>query len=164
MANGVSIFNNTITNGTYYIVNVTTANTVNVSQNTFIGNAKTAQSADTNATLNMARNWWGGITDVPPIWRTLAHPVSREQGLPKIRDVDVRNVVAVGARLGFDAASFADSPMRRFRFEGLRLDVQEAGSIANAEDWSFVDSEIAGLDGRTPTVTDSNRVVIAGPK
>jgi polygalacturonase len=106
----------------------------------------------------------GGITDVPPIWRTLAHPVSREQGLPKIRDVDVRNVVAVGARLGFDAASFADSPMRRFRFEGLRLDVQEAGSIANAEDWSFVDSEIAGLDGRTPTVTDSNRVVIAGPK
>jgi hypothetical protein len=65
VANGVSIFNNTITNGTYYIVNVTTAYTVNVSQNTFIGNAKTAQSADTNATLNMARNWWGGTTNVP---------------------------------------------------------------------------------------------------
>jgi hypothetical protein len=64
-ANGVSIFNNTFTNGSYYIVNVTTANTVNVSQNTFIGNAKTAQSADTNATLNMARNWWGGSTNVP---------------------------------------------------------------------------------------------------
>ena len=105
-----------------------------------------------------------GVAAVPPIWRTLAHPVSREQGLPKIHDVDVRNVVAVGARLGFDAAAFTDSPMRRFHFEGLRLDVQEAGSISNAEDWSFIDSQIAGLDGRTPTVTDSNRVVIAGPK
>ena len=102
----------------------------------------------------------GGITDIPQIWRTLAQPVSRERGLPKINDVDVRNVIAVGARLGFDAASFPEAPMRRFRFEGLRLDVRDAGSIANAEDWTFVDCEIAGLDGRTPTVSDSTRVSI----
>ena len=102
----------------------------------------------------------GGITDIPQIWRTLAQSVPRERGLPKINDVDVRNVIAVGARLGFDAASFAEAPMRRFRFEGLRLDVREAGSIANAEDWTFVDSEIAGLDGRTPTLSDSVRVCI----
>ena len=101
-----------------------------------------------------------GMTDIPSIWRTLAHPVSHEQGLPKIHDVDVRKVVAVGARLGFDAASFPEAPMHRFHFEGLRLDVQDAGSIANAEDWTFADCEIAGLDGRTPTVTDSTRVSI----
>jgi polygalacturonase len=101
-----------------------------------------------------------GITDIPQIWRTLAEPVSRERGLPKINDIDIRDVVAVGARLGFDAASYPEAPMRRFRFDGLRLDVREAGSIANAEDWTFVDCEIAGLDGRTPAVSDSTRVSI----
>ena len=99
-----------------------------------------------------------GITDVPQIWRTLAEPVPREQGLPKIRNVDVRNVEAIGARLGFDVASFPEAPMRRFHFEGLKLDVREAGRIANAEDWTFVDCEIAGLDGRTPIISDSTRV------
>ena len=99
-----------------------------------------------------------GITVVPQIWRTLAEPVSRERGLPKVRDVDVRDVVAIGARLGFDVASFPEAPMRRFHFEGLRLDVREAGRIANAEDWTFVDCEIAGLDGRAPAVSDSTRV------
>ena len=102
-----------------------------------------------------------GVADIPPIWRTLVEPVSREQGLPKINDVDVRNVVAVGARLGFDAASFPEAPMRRFRFEGLRLDVREAGSIANAEDWTFADCEITGLDGRPPALSDSQRVTFA---
>ncbi len=104
-----------------------------------------------------------GMTDVPSIWHTLAHPVSREQGLPKIRDVYVRDIVAQGARVGFNAAAFTESPMRRFHFEGLRLDVQEAGSIANAEDWNFVDSKITGLDGRLPTVSDSVRVDFGTP-
>jgi polygalacturonase len=103
-----------------------------------------------------------GIADVPPIWRTLAQPVSRERGLPRVHDVEVRNLQAVGAWLGFDATAFPEAPMCRFRFEGLRLDVREAGRIANAQDWTFVDSEIAGLDGTLPSVSDSTGVVFNG--
>ena len=99
-----------------------------------------------------------GVTGISPLWRTLTEPVSRERGLPHVKGVDVRDMIAIGARLGFDASAFADAPMQRFHFEGLRLDVRDAGSIRNAEDWSFVDCEIAGLDGLPPTISDSTRI------
>jgi hypothetical protein len=66
-ANGVNIFNNTITNGTYYIITVASSfdANVNVTQNTFTGNAKAAQNLDTSNTLMMNRNWWGSSANVP---------------------------------------------------------------------------------------------------
>jgi hypothetical protein len=69
-ATAVTIYNNTITNGTSWIISVAAgqAPAVNVSQNTFTGNAKAATSADTTAVtgiVNMARNWWGAAANVP---------------------------------------------------------------------------------------------------
>ena len=64
--NGVSIFGNTITNGTYYILQTGAYNQQSVSDNTFTGNAKSIKSTDTSNTLVAARNWWGSAANVPP--------------------------------------------------------------------------------------------------
>jgi hypothetical protein len=64
--NGVNIVGNTVTNGTYYIASVAAGQdgNVNITQNTFTGNAKTF-SADTAATLMAIRNWWGSAANTP---------------------------------------------------------------------------------------------------
>lgn len=98
------------------------------------------------------------ITDVPDYWRALATPVPREQGIPRIHDVRLSDIKAVGGKVGFEAAAYPDAPLRDFTFERLDWDVRDAGSIANAENWRFVDCNIDTLDGTGPKVTDSRDV------
>ena len=66
-ANGVNIYGNTITAGTYYVLSVATGNDSNVNfyQNTLTGNAKVASNDDLNNTLMLTKNWWGGAANVP---------------------------------------------------------------------------------------------------
>lgn len=99
-----------------------------------------------------------GITEVPDYWRALATPVPREQGIPRIHDVRLSDIKAVGGKIGFEAAAYPEAPLRDFAFERLDWDVREAGSIANAENWRFSDCNIDTLDGKGPKVTDSRNV------
>ena len=66
-ANGVNIYGNTITAGTYYVLSVATGNdsSVNFYQNTLTGNAEVASNDDLNNTLMLTKNWWGGAANVP---------------------------------------------------------------------------------------------------
>lgn len=98
------------------------------------------------------------ITDVPDYWRALATPVPKEQGIPHIHDVRLTDIKAVGGKIGFEAAAYPDAPLRDFTFERLDWDVRDAGSIANAENWRFIDCNIDTLDGTGPKVTDSRNV------
>jgi len=100
-----------------------------------------------------------GITDIPDYWRALATPVPREQGIPRIRDVRLSDIKAVGGKIGFEAAAYAEAPLRDFSFDRLDWDVREAGSIANADNWRFSDCKIDTLDGTGPKVTASRGVV-----
>lgn len=100
-----------------------------------------------------------GITDIPDYWRALATPVPREQGIPRIRDVRLSDIRAVGGKIGFEAAAYEEAPLRDFTFERLDWDVREAGSIANADNWRFSDCRIDTLDGTGPKVTASRGVV-----
>lgn len=100
-----------------------------------------------------------GITDIPDYWRALATPVPREQGIPRIRDVRLSDIRAVGGKIGFEAAAYEEAPLRDFQFERLDWDVREAGSIANADNWRFSDCRIDTLDGTGPKVTASRGVV-----
>ena len=66
----LNLYGNTITAGTSNILTVASgyAPTVNCTQNTFTGNAKSVSSSDETVTtgiVNMARNWWGGAANVP---------------------------------------------------------------------------------------------------
>lgn len=100
-----------------------------------------------------------GITDIPDYWRSLATPVPREQGIPRIRDVRLSDIKAVGGKIGFEAAAYEEAPLRDFTFDRLDWDVREAGSIANADNWRFSDCRIDTLDGTGPKVTASRGVV-----
>jgi hypothetical protein len=66
-ANGVNIYGNTITNGTYYVLSVASGQDANVNfyQNTLTGNAKIASNDDVNNTLMLTKNWWGAAANVP---------------------------------------------------------------------------------------------------
>ena len=99
-----------------------------------------------------------GIADVPDYWRALATPVPREQGIPRIHDVRLSNIKAVGGKVGFAAAAYPEAPLKDFIFERLDWDVQDAGAIANAENWRFRDCNIDTLDGQGPKVTASSGV------
>ena len=103
-----------------------------------------------------------GITDYPDYWRALATPVPREQGIPRLSDVHVQDVTAVGGKVGFEVAAYPEQPLRDFTFERLNWDVREAGSIANVENWRFVDCDIDTLDGTGPEVTGSRNVTGLG--
>jgi polygalacturonase len=105
-----------------------------------------------------------GITDVPDYWRALATPVPRAQGIPRIHDVRLSDIKAVGGKVGFEAAAYPEAPLRDFNFERLDWDVREAGSIANAENWRFTDCNIDTLDGTGPKVTDSRNVTGLRPR
>jgi polygalacturonase len=100
-----------------------------------------------------------GLTDIPDYWRALATPVPREQGIPRIRDVRLSDIKAVGGKIGFEAAAYEEAPLRDFTFDRLDWDVREAGTIANAEHWRFHDSKIDTLDGTGPKVTASRGMV-----
>ena len=100
-----------------------------------------------------------GLTDIPDYWRALATPVPREQGIPRIRDVRMSDIKAVGGKIGFEAAAYEEAPLRDFTFDRLDWDVREAGTIANAADWRFRDCNIDTLDGTGPKVTASRGMV-----
>ena len=100
-----------------------------------------------------------GITDIPDYWRALATPVPREQGIPRIRDVRLSDIKAVGGKIGFEAAAYEEAPLRDFTFDRLDWDVREAGTIANADNWRFSDCRIDTLDWTGPKVTASRGVV-----
>ena len=99
-----------------------------------------------------------GITDAPDYWRALATPVPREQGIPRIHNVRLSDMKVVGGKVGFEAAAYAEAPLRDFTFERLDWDVRDAGTIANAQDWRFTDCNIDTLDGKGPRVTESTGV------
>ncbi|MGH6977709.1 MAG: glycoside hydrolase family 28 protein, partial [Brevundimonas sp.] len=100
-----------------------------------------------------------GMTNIPDYWRALATPVPREQGIPRIRDVRLSDIKAVGGKIGFEAAAYEEAPLRDFTFDRLDWDVREAGTIANADNWRFSDCRIDTLDGTGPKVTASRGVV-----
>ncbi|MNY47456.1 hypothetical protein D3C86_1827250 [compost metagenome] len=83
----------------------------------------------------------------------------REQGIPRIRDVRLSDIKAVGGKIGFEAAAYEEAPLRDFTFDRLDWDVREAGTIANADNWRFSDCRIDTLDGTGPKVTASRGVV-----
>lgn len=100
-----------------------------------------------------------GMTNVPDYWRVMTQPVPPERGRAHLSDVRVSDIKAIGAKTAFEVAAFPEAPLERFAFENLDLDVQAAGRIANAKDWTFKTSRIDTLDGKKPEVTESTGVV-----
>ena len=101
---------------------------------------------------------FGDSGSMPSYWRVLTAPVSRAQGIPRLSDVRVSDVVARGAQQAFDVAAYPEEPLRRFRFERLDWEARSGGHIENAVEWVFRHSSIRTADGSPPLIRQSTGV------
>lgn len=90
-----------------------------------------------------------GVKDYPAYWRILTEPVPPEKGLPHFRDVRIAGVKATGAQRAFQVSSYADSPLVGFHLRDIDVEARSAGSIANAEQWTFTNVKLKTPDGAT---------------
>ena len=95
---------------------------------------------------------------VPDYWIKLTTPVPPEQGLPHFSNVHIWNIKATGARRAFSVSAYPNAPLVNFKFDHLDIQAASAGSIANAQDWTFSDIKLTTTDGSTVKVTDSTNV------
>jgi polygalacturonase len=98
------------------------------------------------------------VKDPPAYWRVLTEPVPPEKGLPHFRKVRISGLKATGAQRAFAVVSYADSPLVDFELRDLEIEARSAGSIANAEDWTFTGLKLKTADGSAVAVKDSKNV------
>jgi hypothetical protein len=99
-----------------------------------------------------------GMKDAPDYWRVLLAPVSPELGLPHFRDVHILDISATGAQQAFAVSAYADAPLENFEFRNIHIDAKTAGSIQNAQNWSFVGVTVKTADGSKVKLKDSKGV------
>jgi polygalacturonase len=99
-----------------------------------------------------------GVKQVPDYWRVLLAPVSPEKGLPHFRDVHISYVHATGAQQAFTVSAYPEAPLQDFEFKDIYIEAKTAGSIRDAQNWSFAGATIKTLDGSRVTVKDSSGV------
>jgi len=99
-----------------------------------------------------------GVKDAPDYWRVLTEPVPPKKGLPHLRKVRISDLHATGARQAFSVVSYQDSPLLDFAFNNVRIAARSAGSIANAERWTFTNTTIETQDGTRVALKDCQAV------
>ena len=88
----------------------------------------------------------------------LLTPVPPEKGMPHFRNVHISGIKSTGAQRAFSVSSYKESPLQNFTFEDIDIEARTAGSIQNAENWTFKNIRIRTADGSTVTVKDSTGV------
>ncbi len=99
-----------------------------------------------------------GMKDMPDYWKILLAPVAPEKGIPHFRSIRISDLRAVGARQAFAVSSHADSPLSGFVLKNIDIEAQTAGTIQNADGWSFENTRIRTVDGSRVTLKDSKGV------
>lgn len=100
--------------------------------------------------------------EIPDHWKKLLEKVPYEKGIPKVRNITVRNVKATmepdyrdGSR-AFDINAYSEKPMENILFEDVDLDVTEFGRIAVVENivWKNVKFKVAGENDAEKDIYD----------
>jgi len=99
-----------------------------------------------------------GMKDIPDYWRTLLAPVAPDKGLPHFRGVRIYDVTATGAQQAFTVSAYPEAPLQDFEFKNVRIEAKTAGSIQNAQNWSFTGVTIKTADGSHVAVKSSSGV------
>ena len=120
-----------------------------------------------DAAFRVTFNWYpnysyaripAGMKNVPVYWRVLAEPVSPENGIPHLRNVRVSNFHVASAKEAFSVAAYPQAPLRDVTFKDVEIRAQKAGTIEDAENWTFVNTRVQPADGSRVTVKDSRGV------
>jgi len=100
----------------------------------------------------------GGMTEPPDYWKILLTPVAPEKGIPHFRDIQISDLKATGARQAFGVSSHADSPLQNFVLRNIDIEARAAGTIRNADHWTFTNTHITATDGSKVALKDSKDV------
>ena len=98
-----------------------------------------------------------GVTGYPAYWNVLSTPVPEAQGIARVHDVSIARMSGT-AKTAFEVDAFAGYPLERFRLDGIDLQVQTAGHIANVRDWTFRNLTLHVADGTAVTLSDASGV------
>ena len=82
------------------------------------------------------------IKDVPPVWKVLATPVPKEQGMARFHDVRIWNIKATGATTAFEVDGFKEAPLERFQLDNIDIEAKNGGHIYDARDWKFSNTNL----------------------
>jgi hypothetical protein len=99
-----------------------------------------------------------GMNEIPDYWKILLAPVAPEKGIPHFRNIRISDLTATGARQAFGVSSHADSPLQNFVLNNIDIQARSAGTIQNAEHWTFTNTKIVTTDGSKVTLKDSKDV------
>jgi hypothetical protein len=91
---------------------------------------------------------------VPDYWRVLATPVPADKGLPHVRNVQIANLKATGAKQAFSVNAYPNDPIENFTLSNVDIQAQTAGTIANAQNWTFSNVDIQTTDSTHVTIKD----------
>ena len=98
------------------------------------------------------------MTEPPDYWKILLTPVAPEKGIPHFRDIQISDLKATGARQAFGVSSHADSPLQNFVLRNIDIEARAAGTIRNADHWTFTNTHITATDGSKVALKDSKDV------
>jgi polygalacturonase len=94
---------------------------------------------------------------VPAHWKALLeHIEPPPRGIPRYRNVFIKNVTSTGGKTAISAAGLPESQLENFHFENVRLEgVDKAGTIRHASGWTFENVVIEAKDPAPLKVEDS---------
>jgi polygalacturonase len=105
----------------------------------------------TPVVLRITRNWTPSysyakipddVKDVPPYWKVLATQVPKEQGMAQLRDVQIWNIKATGAKTAFEVDSYKEKPATRFTLKNLDIQAEQGGHLYDIADWTFENARL----------------------
>jgi hypothetical protein len=102
-----------------------------------------------------------GMKKVPRYWKVLTAPVPAQKGLPHFQDVTISDIKATKARRAFAVRGYSDDFLKNFTFRNINIQAKSAGSIQNAENWTFGKTHIQSADGNRVTLKDCR--LVRGP-
>jgi polygalacturonase len=87
--------------------------------------------------------------ELPSHWKALMQQVPEEQGTPYIRDIRISDIKAVDSQTAVTVSGRKNQRAGHFQLENVHIGAMKAGTIKNAENWTFKNVTIETKDGST---------------
>lgn len=97
------------------------------------------------------------LDSIPPHWKKLLARVEpKSLGIPTIKNINLYNVKATGAKKALHAIGTQACVLTNFNLEKLDIQGISAGEVAFAKNWTMKDIVIKADNGAKPVFTDSD--------
>ncbi|MGB8454728.1 MAG: glycosyl hydrolase family 28 protein [Anaerocolumna sp.] len=83
--------------------------------------------------------------NIPEYWETLSKAVSKEDGMPVVRNISIKEVTAFAdkensrSKMAFEIEGFEEQPIENIKFENIGIEAVEPGSIKHVKNLQMKD-------------------------